>query len=548
MATVAAHIVEMIREQGCQFAFGVPGKPIVPLILEMEKQGIDFVLARHECGAGYMATGYAMQNDSLSIAIGTSGPGGTNLITAAAQAKAYHAPVLFITGHPPLTDAGKPVGQDSSMFGTDLTEMFRPVTLFSAKVEDASLLKNYVQHALEKALTGAKGPVHLSIPLNVLIDKTESFTLPSKWSNDIPVSGNLEQASQILYAAQRPVLLLGKGVHIAKAYRQVLEFVEKWNIPVMTTPGGKGTFPTKHRLSLGAYGLGGTAAASAYMEEGVDVMVVIGSKLSDMSIAGLQPDHYPKTIIHFDPFADFVGKSIPVETLFVQGDAKVNLHQLNINYFSKREAPDLQTYWQKEMLERENEQIKHANYQKISTAAVMKCLRGLLPEETIVFGDDGSHTFHAIKHFDIVNPGTFFFDDVFGAMGHGLNFAIGAKIAEPETPIVSFTGDGCMMMHGTEISTAVNQQAHMIFFVFNNGMLDMVDKGMLYNLGRSVGTRYGTEMNAAKFAESLGATGYRCMTMEEVIAATKTALKHPQTAVIEIIVEKEEVPPTLKRG
>lgn len=548
MLTVAAQIVEILKGQGCQYAFGVPGKPIVPLILEMEHRDMNFVLARHECSAGYMATGYALKNDSLAVAIGTSGPGGTNLLTAAAQAKAYHAPVLFITGHPPLTDMGKPVGQDSSMFGTDLTEMFRSVTLFSAKVEDANLLKKYMQYALERALLGEKGPVHLSIPLDVLIDKIAPFTSPIKLINDTPISGNLKQAAHILQDAKRPVLLLGKGVHIAKAYREVMQFSEKWNIPVMTTPGGKGTFPTNHRLSLGAYGLGGTEAATAYMADGVDVMVVIGSKLTDMSIAGLASEQYPKTMIHFDQQADFIGKSILVDTVFVKGDAKKNLQQLNANYSSNRETPHLTPYWKKEILDIEEKKKDQAAYRNLSTAEVMKCLRAVLPEETVVFGDDGSHTFYAIKYFDIVKSGTFFFDDVFGAMGHGLNFAIGAKIAAKATPVVSFTGDGCVMMQGTEISTAVNQKIPMIFYVFNNGMLDMVDKGMRYNIGRSAGTRYTTAMNATLFAESLGAIGYRCTKMEEIVQATEIALKERQTAVIEILVEKEEVPPTLKRG
>lgn len=550
MPKVAALIVEKLKEHGCEYAFGVPGKPVVPLILEMKAQGVNFVLARHEGGAGYIATGYAMQNNSLGVAIGTSGPGGTNMITAAAQAKAYNAPVLFITGHPPLTEAGKALGQDSSMFGTDLTEMFRPVTLFSAKIEDARTLKSYLQHAFEKALTGPKGPVHLSVPLDVLVEEIDGFTMSSQLIGDQPVSTNLERVSNILNQASNPVMLLGKGVHIAKAYQEVKEFAEKWHVPVMTTPGGKGTFPTKHPLSLGAFGLGGTEAASAYINDKIDVMVVVGSKLSDMSIAGLSPEHYPEQVIQFDYSADFIGKSIPVKTTFVQGDAKANLTELNRHYSFERKdmAPSLTSYWKLEEQTIDDIRKKTAGQERLSTAEVMEGLRKFLPEDTIVYGDDGSHTFYAIKHFDTFEPGTFFFDDVFGAMGHGLGFAIGAKLAAPEKTVVSFTGDGCMLMHGTEISTAVDQQAHMIFFVFNNGMLDMVDKGMLYNLGRSAGTRYRTDMNAAVFAESLGATGYRCITMKDILSSVESALKLPQTAVIEIMVQKEEVPPTLKRG
>lgn len=551
MPKVATILVKHLKEKGCHYVFGVPGKPVVPLILEMEDQGMEFVLARHECGAGYIATGYALQNQTIAVAIGTSGPGGTNLLTAAAQAKAYHAPVLFITGHPPLTESGKALGQDSSMFGTDLVELFKPVTNFSAKVEDGRTLKNYLLHAFEKALNGQKGPVHLSIPLDVLLQEVEPFELPSWNIEDQMVSSRIDDVHQALKQATRPVMLLGKGIHIARAYEEVRQLAEQWGIPVMTTPGGKGTFPTQHPLSLGSFGLGGTEASAAYVKDGIDLMLVIGSKLSDMSIAGLNESFFPKKVIHFDMNSDFIGKSIPVETLFVQGDAKTNLQRVIDRAAAEQtaQAPvDLSLYRQ---LDEDARAVREAALSKdevLSAAQVMAALRTLLPSDTIVYGDDGSHTFYGIKHFDILEPGTFFFDDVFGAMGHGIGFAIGAKLAKPEQNIVCLTGDGCLFMHGTEISTAVNQKANVIFIVLNNGMLDMVDKGMLHNLGRTAGTRYATEIHAAQFAESLGAKGYRCTTLEEVEQAAQAALQADLPSVIEIIVKRDEVPPTLQRG
>ncbi|SFM13964.1 thiamine pyrophosphate-binding protein [Salibacterium qingdaonense] len=551
MPKVASVLVENLKKIGCRHAFGIPGKPVVPLILEMEAQGMDFVLTRHEGGGGYMAAGYAMQNQTLGVAVGTSGPGGTNLLTAAGQAKAYHAPVLIITGHPPLYETGKALGQDSSMFGTDLTELFKPVTKFSAKVEDSRSLKNYLQHAFQKALTGEKGPVHLSIPLDVLTTEIEPFELPAFQIKEHMVSMKLKEMEKELHRAERPVMLLGKGVHISNAYEEVRQTAEEWNIPVMTTPGGKGTFPTKHPLSLGSFGLGGTQAASTYLQEGTDVFVVVGSTLSDMSIAGMNESMYPKKIIQLDYNDTFAGKSLPVETMFVKGDAKTNLRRL-LDEAEPVEASgirDLALYWSNEEEAAaavvKNGDVKHS---RLSTAAVMAELRTLIPEETIVYGDDGSHTFYGIKYFDTLQAGTFFFDDVFGAMGHGIGFSIGAKIAAPEKKIACFTGDGCLLMHGTEVSTAVNQRAGVLFFVFNNGMLDMVDKGMKNNLGRSAGVRYDTDMNAALFGESLGAAAARCTTMEEVKTACCSAMGRQGPTVIEILVDKEETPPTMMRG
>ncbi|WP_067839697.1 thiamine pyrophosphate-binding protein [Amphibacillus sediminis] len=550
MVSLATNLVKCLKQLGCKKAFGIPGKPIAPLILEMDNQGIEFVLSRHEGGAGYMATGYALQNQSLGIAIGTSGPGGTNLLTAAGQAKAFNAPVLFVTGHPSLRDNGKALGQDSSLFGTDLVQLFKPLTLFSARIDDASLLESYLQHALQKALTGKMGPVHLSIPVDVLGEEMPSIEMPSWEIADNPISANLGAVHKKLESAQHPVLLLGKGVHRSKAYQEVIQFAEYWQIPVMTTPGGKGTFPTQHPLSLGSYGLGGTTAADGYVKEGIDLMIVIGTRLSDMSTAGLTPELYPKQLVHFDQDSTFVGKTLQLDTLLVQGDAKQNLTYLLSQYPPRMDVAkrDLSSYW----IEENKHQALIANNDvangRLSTATVMQKLRDCLPDHTVVFGDDGSHTFYGIKYFDIKEPGTFYFDDVFGAMGHGLGLAIGAAMAEPDVPIVCFVGDGCLMMHGMELSAAVDQHTNITIVVFNNGMLDMVDKGMERMAGKSVGGKYKYGIHAAQFGESLGMDSTRCQTLEQLETAMKHALENEGPNVVEVLTLKDEIPPTLKRS
>lgn len=544
MPKVASMMVKFMKEKGCETVFGVPGKPVVPLILAMEESGISFVLARHEGGAGFMATGYALQTGGLGVAIGTSGPGGTNMITAAAQAQAFHAPVLFITGHPPLSQSGMALGQDSSMFGTDLVALFKPVTKFSAKVESKGMLKRYLQHAEEQALTGAKGPVHLSVPLDILIEEVDEFTLSRLPVQDHIRSGNIQLAIKALNRAKRPLMLVGKGAHFSGAYKEVEQVAEKWSLPVVTTPGGKGTFVTDHPLSLGSLGLGGTEGAAAYVKDKpIDLLLVVGSKLSDMSTVGLTAGGMPSQVLHFDYQGLFVGKSLPADTLFVQGDAKINLQQLLLEAkeFPQRQQVDLREY-------RDRNRAPVDGCDRLSTAQTMGALREVLPADTVVYGDDGSHTFYAIKHFRTLVPGTFYFDDVFGAMGHAIGLSIGAKMAQPQRPIACFTGDGCLYMHGTEIATAVDQKTNVLFVVFNNGMLDMVDKGMKHNLGRTAGTRYEQEINAALFAESLGAKGFRCNTVAEVKEAVQKGNRFEGPVVVEVMVSKEETPPTLGRG
>ncbi|MCZ8523910.1 MULTISPECIES: thiamine pyrophosphate-binding protein [Paenibacillus] len=557
METVASSLVRHLHNWGIRHAFGVPGKAIVPLILELGNQEVEFVLSRHEGGAGFAAAGYALMNRSLGVAVGTSGPGGTNMLTAAGQAKAYHLPVLFITGHASSKDSGRPLGQDSTFFAADLARMFEAVTLFSARVERSEQFPMYLQHAVEKALTGLRGPVHLSIPQDVLMEPVAPFQLELPDPYPLMRSPRLKEAAELLEQARRPVLLLGKGVHISGAYEAVEAFAERWQLPVITTPGGKGAFRSRHPLHIGPYGLGGCPEASEYMKSGIDLFIAIGTKLSDMSLPTVTDEMIPQAVLHFDVDGTFVGKSLPAPVLFVQGDARANLETLlelaaerlpREGGFAESAAALESPRASENMIMKAKSMVILEHSGLITAVEVMDVLSRCLPPEAILFGDDGSHSYHAIRHLEIHQPGSFRFDDVFAAMGHAIGFSIGAKMASPERTVVCLTGDGCMFMHGTEISTAVNNGADVVFIVLNNGRLDMVNKGMRHATGRSDGTVYETPLEVTLLARALGARAYTASTRQELERTLQEALKPGGPAVIEVLVDPEEIPPTLARG
>ncbi|MCM3744054.1 thiamine pyrophosphate-binding protein [Sporosarcina luteola] len=543
MRTAASVLATNFKHWGLQHIFGIPGKAISPILFELLTEEIQFVLSKHEAAAGFEAAGYALMNGKIGVAIGTSGPGGTNLITAAGQAKASNLPLLIITGHPSMKDTGKALGQDSSTFGTDLTNLFSHVTKFSARVERGDMLRPYLQHALEQALSGVRGPVHLSIPFDVLLEEIEPFTLDLPTPYEM-ISPNLPDVIDKLNGATRPLLFIGKGVHSSKAYEEVQHLAELWKIPVVTTPGGKGAFPSNHSLSLGAFGLGGTPEAMAYFQENIDLLLVIGSSLSDMSTAGLTEAMYPKHVIHFDYNPTFIGKSINVPTTPVLGDIKSNLKTMlkgmpATNSEAFRLTPEPMTLQQ------------NIPGERMSAVQVLHAMRNTLPEDAIIFGDDGSHSFYGIKHFDIYKPGTYYFDDIFGAMGNGIGYAVGAQLAAPEKTIVCLVGDGCMFMHGTEVSTAYNYDAPVLFIVVNNGRLDMVEKGMRKMIGTSIGGIYETPLDAKLFAESMGAQAFTCLTPHELSYRIEEALQlikeTNKPIVIEALVDENEIPPTMGR-
>ncbi|MDI2587580.1 thiamine pyrophosphate-binding protein [Psychrobacillus sp. NEAU-3TGS] len=543
MTTTSSVLVSNFKHWGIHHIFGIPGKAISPILFEVLHHEMEFVLSKHEAAAGFEATGYAQMNRKIGIAVGTSGPGGTNLLTAAGQAKASNLPLLIITGHPSMKDTGKAMGQDSSLFGADLVDMFRSVTKFSARVERGDMLKPFLEHALEKALSGVKGPVHLSIAFDILLEEIEPFQL------DLPVpyemiSPKTSEVIEKLNMAKRPLLFLGKGVHSSRAYEEVQQLAENWNIPVITTPGGKGTFPSNHTQSLGAFGLGGTPEATAYLQEKVDLLIVIGSKLSDMSTAGLSEAMYPEHVIHFDYDPTFMGKSIQVPTTPVLGDIKSNLTAI-LKDMPKTDSEAFLTPIEKIQLQENNPG------ERMSAVQVLRAMRHALPDDAIVFGDDGSHSFYGIKYFDIYKPGTFFFDDIFGAMGNGIGYSIGAKLAAPEETIVCLVGDGCMFMHGTELSTAYNYNSPVLFVVLNNGRLDMVEKGMQKMIGTSIGGVYETPLNVKGFAESMGLEAFTCHDPYDLANKIKESLlKMEETnkpIVIEALVDEHEIPPTMGR-
>jgi len=543
LKTISSVLVANFKYWGVNHIFGIPGKAISPILFEVLNHELEFVLSKHEAAAGYEATGYAMMNEKIGVAVGTSGPGGTNLISAAGQAKASNVPLLIITGHPSMKDTGKPMGQDSSIFGTDLVDMFKSVTKFSARVERGDMLQPFLEHALATAVTGVKGPVHLSIPFDVLLEEIEPFQLELPVSHEM-ISPRTTEVIEKLNAAKRPLLFLGKGVHSSKAYEEVQRLAEHWKIPVITTPGGKGTFPTNHTLSLGAFGLGGTPEATSYFGDQVDLLIVIGSKLSDMSTAGLTVDMYPEEVIHFDYDPTYIGKIIQVPTLPVLGDIKSNLTEI------LKDIPVTNSETYLLPIEKNELQVNQPG-EPMSAVQVLRAMRNALPEDAIIFGDDGSHSFYGIKHYDIYKPGTFFFDDIFGAMGNGIGYSIGAKLAAPEETIVCLVGDGCMFMHGTEISTAYNYNSAVLFIVLNNGRLDMVEKGMQKMIGTSIGGIYETPLDATKFAESMGLEAYTCYNPTDLVDLINKALnkieKTNKPILIEAIVDENEIPPTMGR-
>lgn len=538
MRTVADYLAETLRNLGVTHVFGIIGKSICPAVLKMVDYGLEFIPGRHESSSGFAASGYALQTGKLGVAFATSGPGGTNLLTAAAHAKANNLPVLFITGHQSIQELGLPQCQDSSSYLADLAEMFRPATLFSKLVERGDHFGTLLNHALSIALGPNKGPVHLCIPFDVQTELLSQCRIVIPEPEPLLSVSNLNRIFPLIQQSNRPLIIAGKGVSRARAHDELLQLAESFNIPVITTPGGKGAIAWDHPLYHGPCGVGGFPHADDMLNQS-DLYIVLGSRLSDMTLCNLKPEHHPAHLIQFDADPTFVGKILSAQTLHIISDLKDNLQYLlgtleDLPTPVRTTAPMDYT-------------VPLPDLPQLSLASVLDGMSDLLPYDHKLFVDDGSHGFHAVQRYKVKKPGSFVFDAYFACMGNAIGMAIGAKAASPEETVICITGDGCFMMLGTEINTAVCNNLNVIFIVVNNKQLDMALKGMEKTTGRIDGTLYEVPMDAAKFAESLGAVAFRAETLAEFSSALNTAQTLNQVTVIELLTDRDEIPPTAHR-
>ena len=528
-----------LRNLEVTHAFGIIGKSICPIVLKMVDYGIEFIPGRHEASSGFEASGYALKTKKLGVAFGTSGPGGTNLLTAAAHAKANNLPVLFITGHQSIKELGIPQCQDSSSYLADLAEMFRPATLFSKLVERGDHFSTIFNHAISIAMSGKRGPVHLCIPFDVQTEKIEEFNLVIPQYESLLSYGNHDRIHTAIQNSSSPLIIAGKGVNRSEAHSELIQLAETYNIPVVTTPGGKGAIPWDHPLYHGPIGVGGCTHGDELLNNS-DLYIVLGSHLSDMTLCNLRRENHPETLIQFDNDPTFIGKILTsTKTIPVTGDLRENLGL----YLTNMEPNPIPHH----IAEMPNYLEELPILPNLSLASIMSTMSDLIPYHNSVFVDVGSHAYTAVKWYKVKKPGSFIIDSYFASMGNAIGMAIGAKIASPEETIFCITGDGCFMMLGAEINTAACKNIPVIFIVINNMQLDMALKGMEKTTGRIDGTLFEVPMDVVKFAESLGVTGFKCETAEQFASAIQAAIELNKVAVIELITDRDEVPPTAHR-
>ncbi len=536
--TGAEILWECLVREGVEVVFGLPGGAIMPVYDAMLKYPVHHVLVRHEQGAAHMADGYARASGKVGVAMATSGPGATNLVTGIATAMMDSSPIVCITGQV----AAHLIGGDAFQ-EVDVTGITLPITKHNYLITRAEQIAPAIKEAFYIARSGRPGPVLLDICKNAQVERVE-FEYPREVSLPgyrpparAPLS-DLEQAVELIEQAERPVILAGHGVLISGAAEILREFALKTHTPVAMTLLGLGSFPASHPLSLGMMGMHGEVYCNRAIQN-ADLLLAFGMRFDDRVTGNLKTyaPHARKIHVEIDPSE--VHKNVPVDLALI-GDLKNVLTDLTEMVGECNHDAWLAHIeeWRKDT--RERDILSWPESDKLYAAQVIHKIWQITRGEAIITTGVGQHQMWTAQYYHFEEPYHFITSGGSGTMGFGLPSAIGAWFAHPEHEIWVIDGDGSFQMTQAELSTAVQEGANIKIAIMNNQFLGMVRQWQEFFFE----CRYsGTPLKGpdfVKIAEAHGIAGRKVTKPNEVTAAIEFARSTSGPVLIDFRVEKED--------
>jgi acetolactate synthase-1/2/3 large subunit len=537
MITGSDILLRSLLLEGVECVFGYPGGAVLYIYDAMHgNEDFKHLLTRHEQGAIHAADGYARSTGKVGVCIATSGPGATNLVTGIATAYMDSVPLVVITGNVATTAIGTDAFQEA-----DITGITMPITKHSYLVRNVEDLADTIHEAFHIASTGRKGPVLIDIPKDV-----SAQTCKFEWNEQINIRGynptvmpNKLQVNKLLEAikqAERPVILAGGGVVYADAQDELIEFVNRTQIPVTTTLLGLGGFPSKHELWMGMPGMHGTFTANHALQN-CDLLIGIGARFDDrvtMKVSGFAPK---AKIAHIDVDPAEIGKNVKTEIPCV-GDVKKVLELAN-----QKAKPAQSSEWIKQITEwKTAHPLKYIDSDsELKPQYVIEMINETTKGEAIVTTDVGQHQMWAAQYYKFSRPRSFITSGGLGTMGFGFPSAIGAQVAHPDKIVVSINGDGGMQMCSQELAICAINNIPVKIVVINNQVLGMVRQWqeIIYDNRYSHIDLSGSP-DFVKLAEAYGVKGLRASNKEEARKAWQEALDTPGPVLIDFVVRKEE--------
>lgn len=537
MERTGAQVVwESILREGTDIVFGYPGGAILPTYDAMPAYPVRHILVRHEQAAVHMAEGYARATGKVGVAMSTSGPGATNLVTGLANAMMDSIPVVAITGQVATNLLGNDAFQE-----TDVTGVTLPITKYNYLVTDIKELPEVMAEAFYIARTGRPGPVLIDICKDVQNAKIdfhypEKLTRPGLHKALHYEPAAVQAAAELINQAKRPLIIAGHGVQMARAERELMQLVEKAEIPVVTTLLGLGSVPETHPLALGMGGMHGEAATNHAVQE-CDVLVAIGMRFDDR-VTGRLDQFAPKAkVIHFELDPSEVGKNVR-PTVAVLGDAKETLSALLPQVQANRHSEWLGVIrgWQETTYKVD---ISNQEVDELIPPFVMRQLWHETKGSCLMITDVGQHQMWEAQYFTHLRPGHLITSGGLGTMGFGLPAAMGAKLGKPDELVWAIVGDGGFQQTMQELGTMMQENIGIKIGIINNGFLGMVRQWQQFFYDKNYA---GTPMwspDYIKLAEAYGLPALRVTENDQVASAIRQANDHDGPFLIEFRVKEE---------
>ena len=537
--TGAQLIWETLLEEGVHTVFGYPGGAILPAYDAMLDYSIRHILVRHEQGATHMADGYSRASGEVGVAVATSGPGATNMVTGIATAMLDSSPILCITGQVGSALIGTDAFQE-----TDVTGVTLPITKHNYLVTDVDDVAPAIHEALYVARSGRPGPVLVDITK----DAQQAFTeqrprlgkvdLPGYRPEPKPPDAELRRAAELINRASRPVILAGHGILISGAMGQVRELAERARIPIAMTLLGIGAIPANHSLNMGMMGMHGESWVNQAIQE-ADLLIALGMRFDDRVTGSLKTYAPNAAKIHVDIDPAEFNKNVRVDVALA-GDLAAVLTHLS----PEVEARDRSEWLGKISGFKGNTSVRDIqdlpDMGRLYAAHVIHDIWRMTGGNAIVATDVGQHQMWEAQYYPHNKPRSLITSGGLGTMGFALPAAVGAKVARPDEEVWVIAGDGGFQMTMCELATIAQERLKVNIAIINNGYLGMVRQWQEFFYDRRYAGTPILSPDFAALARSFGLGGKTVRNRQEVESAVERARADERTVVLDFKVEKED--------
>lgn len=540
--TGAEAIIHCLLAESVDLVYGYPGGAIMPVYDEFYKfsDELTHILARHEQGAIHAAQGYARSSGKVGVAIATSGPGATNLVTGIADAQIDSTPVVCITGQVPRHLLGTDAFQE-----TDIVGISTPVTKWNYQITEAAEIPEIISKAFYIARSGRPGPVLIDITKNAQFDRFDlSYEPCTEIRSYKPVpavdTDQLKDAAAIINAAKKPMIVWGQGVILGEAEAEFKALVEKSGIPAAWTVLGLSALPTAHPLNVGMVGMHGNYGPNVLTNE-CDVLIAIGMRFDDRVTGNLATYAKQAKVVHFDIDPAEINKNVTADVA-VLGDAKETLAQILPLIEPKSHIEWLSEFEKKYEIEK-NEIIEKAirpTKEGLTMGEVIEGINKATKDDAIIVTDVGQHQMKACRYAKFTRSKSNITSGGLGTMGFCLPAAIGAKMGAPDREVVAVIGDGGFQMTLQELGLIFQHQVPVKIVVLNNNFLGMVRQWQQLFFEKRYASTEMTNPDFVKIAEGYHIKSERVTDRKDLQSTIDEMIKSKEPYFLEVVVEQEE--------